>query len=162
MSFAKGKRVDWLRGLMATAPQKPTPADRPESPAPSRAPSRASANTKAFWSLMEEWGIPDATALELIGFAGKLGKSGKRPRFRLSTHQVQLQEYLQELHRVAETTHGSAAAWLNHRQRAAPMKGRTPVQTMVQDGPTVIPMLLRNLNREAMRKALKPAAPTHR
>jgi hypothetical protein len=111
---------------------------------------------------MERWGIPDSIALELIGFVGRIGKSGKRPRFRLNTHQLQLLEYLQELDRAAEATHGSATAWLNHRQRAAPMNGRTPVQTIVQDGATVIPMLLRNLNREAMRKALKPAAPTHR
>jgi hypothetical protein len=150
------------RRLMATAPQKPTRTDRPESPAPSRAPSRASANTKAFWSLMERWGIPDATALELIGFAGKIGKSGKRPRFRLNTHQVELLEYLQELDRTAETAHGSASRWLNNRQRAAPMNGRTPVQTIVQDGATVISILLRNLNREAMRKALKPTVPSHR
>jgi hypothetical protein len=106
---------------------------------------------------MERWGIPDATALELIGFSGKPGKSGKRPRFRLNTQQVQLLEYLQELGRAAEMAHRSASASLNHPQRAAPINGRTPIQAIVQDGPTVMPTLLRNLNRAAMRKALKPS-----
>jgi hypothetical protein len=32
------------------------------------------------------------TPSDLIGFSGKLGKAGKRPRFRLNTHQVQLLE----------------------------------------------------------------------
>ena len=107
---------------MASPSPAPTKANHSEPPAPSRAPSRASANTKAFWALMEQWGVSDATALELIGFSGK---SGKRPRFRLNTHQVQLLECLQELRRAAETAHGSPSAWLNHRQRAAPMNGRT-------------------------------------
>jgi hypothetical protein len=141
---------------MASPPPTPTDANHPEPPAPSRAPSRASANTKAFWSLMEQWGVPDATALELIGFSGQLGKSGKRPRFRLNTQQVQLLEYLQELGRTADTAHGSASAWLNRRQRAAPMNGRTPIQAITQDGPTAVATLLRNLNRAAMRRALKP------
>jgi hypothetical protein len=88
-------------------PAGPANTNQSEHPAPSRAPSRASANTKAFWSLMEQWGITDATALELIGFAGKIGKSGKRPRFRLNTQQVQLLEYWQELGRAAEIAHGS-------------------------------------------------------
>ena len=53
-----------------------------------RAPSRASANTNAFWGLMHRRSVPDEQALELIGFSGEIGKSGKRPRFRLSTSQV--------------------------------------------------------------------------
>jgi hypothetical protein len=108
---------------------------------------------------MEQWGIPDATALELVGFAGKTGKSGKRPRFRLNTQQVQLLEYLQELGRAAEMAHASASAWLGRRQHAAPMNGRTPLETIMQDGATTIPILLRNLNRDVMRKALKTALP---
>jgi hypothetical protein len=141
---------------MASPPPAPAAADHPEPPAPSRAPSRASANTKAFWSLMEEWGVPDATALELIGFSGKLGKSGKRPRFRLNTQQVQLLEYLQELGRAADIAAGGASAWLNHRQRGAPMNGRTPIQAIAQDGLAAVATMLRNLNRAAMRRALKP------
>ena len=144
-----------MKGRRRLDPPNATTADhQPESPAPSRAPSRASANTKAFWSLMEQWGIPDATALELIGFAGKIGKSGKRPRFRLNTQQVQLLEYLHELGRAAGMAHCSASAWLDCRQRTVPMNGRTPLETIMQDGATTIPILLRNLNRDAMRKAL--------
>jgi hypothetical protein len=36
---------------------------------------------------MERWRIPGAMALELIEFPGKLGASGKRPRFRFTTRQ---------------------------------------------------------------------------
>ena len=144
-----------MKGRGRLDPPNATAANHePESPAPSRAPSRASANTKAFWSLMEQWGIPDATALELIGFAGKIGKSGKRPRFRVNTQQVQLLEYLQELGRAAETTYCRASAWLGRHQRGTPMNGTTPLETIMQDGATTIPILLRNLNRDAMRKAL--------
>ena len=41
-------------------------------------------SSRQFWDLMERWRIPDATALELIEFPGKLGASGKRPRFRFT------------------------------------------------------------------------------
>ena len=36
-------------------------------------------SSRQFWDLMERWHVPDATALELIEFPGKLGASGKRP-----------------------------------------------------------------------------------
>ena len=39
---------------------------------------------------MERWRIPDAMALELIEFPGKLGASGKRPRFRFTTRQQRI------------------------------------------------------------------------
>jgi hypothetical protein len=35
---------------------------------------------------MERWRVPDAIALELIEYPGKLGASGKRPRFRSYNH----------------------------------------------------------------------------
>jgi hypothetical protein len=38
-----------------------------------------------FWSLIDRWGIPDETALAVIDRPGSLTRSGKRPRFRLST-----------------------------------------------------------------------------
>jgi hypothetical protein len=40
-----------------------------------------------FWRLIDLLGIPDADALILIGYAGKLSSSEKRPRFRLTTRQ---------------------------------------------------------------------------
>ena len=126
-----------------------------DAPAPSRAPSRASANTKAFWALMQEWGVPDDLALELIGFPGKIGKSGKRPRFRLSTSQVKTLEWLLEIDRAAGPIHGNAGAWLRRRARSAPTHGRTPMEAMIEDCEATITAILQQLNCEVMRKALK-------
>lgn len=126
-----------------------------DAPAPSRAPSRASANTKAFWALMSEWGVANEQALELIDFTGKIGKSGKRPRFRLSTSQVKTLEWLLEIDRAVEATYGNAGAWIRGRSRSAPMNGRTPLQVMIEDGEAAITAILQQLNREAMRKAMK-------
>ena len=126
-----------------------------DAPAPSRAPSRASASTKAFWGLMDRWSVPDEQALELIGFAGKIGKSGKRPRFRLSTSQVKTLEWLLEIDRAVEATHGNAGAWLGRRNRSAPTNGRTPIEAMIKDGEVAITAILQLPSREVMRKALK-------
>ena len=104
---------------------------------------------------MQEWGVPDDQALELIGFPGKIGKSGKRPRFRLSTSQVKTLEWLLEIDRAAGPTHGNAGAWLRRRARSAPMNGRTPMEAMIEDCEATITAILQQLNREVMRKALK-------
>jgi hypothetical protein len=104
---------------------------------------------------MQEWGVPDEQALELIGFAGKIGKSGKRPRFRLGTSQVQVLEWLQEIGRAVGAAHGNAGAWLQRRNRSAPMNGRTPIAAMIQDSEMAITALLRQLNRDVMRRALR-------
>jgi hypothetical protein len=45
---------------------------------------------RQFWDIMERWRVPDAIALELIEFPGKLGKDGKRPRFRFTTRQQRI------------------------------------------------------------------------
>jgi hypothetical protein len=49
---------------------------------------RLPASSIVFWSLMDRWGIPDETALALIDRPGGLTRSGKRPRFRLSTRRT--------------------------------------------------------------------------
>jgi hypothetical protein len=41
-------------------------------------------SAREFWDQMEQWRVPDDVALELIEFPGKLGKTGKRPRFRFT------------------------------------------------------------------------------
>ena len=51
---------------------------------------------------MERWHIPDATALELIEFPGKVGKEGKRPRFRFTTRQQRITSYLPEIEAALE------------------------------------------------------------
>ena len=54
-------------------------------------------STATFWSLMERWRVPDDQALELIAYDGKLPDSGKRPRFRLSSTQVEFVSSLVEI-----------------------------------------------------------------
>lgn len=88
---------------------------------------------------MQEWGVSDdEQALELIGFAGKAGKSGKRPRFRLNTSQIKTLEWPLEIDRAVAATRGNSSAWLGSRNRSAPMNGRTPVKTMIEDGEAAI------------------------
>jgi hypothetical protein len=72
-----------------------------------------------FWRLMERWAIPDAAALGLIEFAGKMGKLGARPRFRFGPHQRQLTAYLAEID-AAMTILGEDPGWLGKRNRASP------------------------------------------
>jgi hypothetical protein len=54
-------------------------------------------SSRQFWDHMEKWRIPGASSLELIEFAGKLGKNGKRPRFRFTTRQQRITSYLPEI-----------------------------------------------------------------
>jgi hypothetical protein len=56
---------------------------------------------------MERWRVPDATALELIEFPGKLGKEGMRPRFRFTTRQKRITSYLPEIDDAHAATGGS-------------------------------------------------------
>ena len=47
------------------------------APEPEEVPARPLGrvlSSRQFWDLMERWHVPDATALELIEFPGKLGK----------------------------------------------------------------------------------------
>ena len=79
-----------------------------------------------FWALMERWRVPDATALELIEFPGKIGASGKRPRFRFVTSQRRITAYLAELDSALVAAEHDTA-WLHRKNRAAPFQGRTPL-----------------------------------
>lgn len=107
-----------------------------------------------FWDLMERWRVPVAVALDLIGHTGHASVSGKRPRFRFITQQQRITLYLAELEEAMAVT-GRDAAWLHRKIRAAPFDGRTPLDLMVHGGPTAIADVLRYVNRDAMRKALR-------
>ena len=85
-------------------------------------------SSRQFWDLMERWRIPDATALELIEFPGKLGASGKRPRFRFTTRQQRITSYLPEID-AALTPAGKDQAWLHRKIQGAPFSRRTPIDT---------------------------------
>ena len=82
---------------------------------------------------MERWHIQDATALELIEFPGKLGKDGKRPRFRFTTRQQRIASYLPEIDAALQAT-GNDHAWLHRKISAAPFERRTPVEHMMEIG----------------------------
>jgi hypothetical protein len=124
----------------------------PEAEAPQRPLGRV-LSSREFWELMERWRIPDATALELIGFPGKLRASGRRPRFRFTTRQRRITSYLPEID-AALAAAGKDPAWLHRKIQTAPLLGRTPVESMTAHGMDGMADLLRLLNRAAMRAAL--------
>ena len=99
---------------------------------------------------MERWYIPDATALELIEFPGKLGVSGKRPRFRFTTRQQRITSYLPVID-AALVAAGKDQAWLHRKFRGAPLSGRAPIEYMVAHGMGGMADVLQLLNRAAMR-----------
>ena len=87
-------------------------------------------SSAAFWRLVDRLQIPDPDALELIGYAGTIGETGKRPRFRLSSRQTHLAAYLPEIEAALQTI-GEGPAWLHRRNRSVPFSGRTPLKLMV-------------------------------
>jgi hypothetical protein len=114
-------------------------------------------SSRQFWDLMQRWRISDATALELIEFPGKLGASGKRPRFRFTTRQQRITSYLPEID-AALTPAGKDPAWLHRKIQGAPFSRRTPVEYMVAHGMEGMANVLQYLNRAAMRAALTKQA----
>jgi hypothetical protein len=93
---------------------------------------------------MDRWKVADAEALELIRFAGKLGKSGKRPRFRFITRQARLVSYLLEVDSALAAV-GYDEAWLHRRVRAAPYSGRPPLSYMIEGQEPAIADVLSHL-----------------
>jgi len=71
-----------------------------------------------FWASMQRWGVEDAAALQLIGYPGRIGISGKRPRFRFTTRQARISGLLAELDGALEAA-GKPPAWLHRTQRGA-------------------------------------------
>jgi hypothetical protein len=71
---------------------------------------------KAFWSLMDAWHVPDAQAPDLIGYPGKLGRDGKRPR---SRQQAKLLAYLLEIDQALRAVDQDPGVWLHLEQRGA-------------------------------------------
>jgi len=107
-----------------------------------------------FWRLVDRLQIPDIAALELIGYAGNIGKAGKRPRFRLSSRQTHLAAYLPEIEAALQTI-GEGSAWLQHRNRSVPFSGRTPIKLMVEREGEGAAQVLQFLNRAALKRSLR-------
>jgi len=112
-----------------------------------------------FWASMQRWGVEDAAALQLIGYPGRIGISGKRPRFRFTTRQARISGLLAELDGALEAA-GKPPAWLHRTQRAAPFGGRTPLALMLE-GPGGIAAVLRRLHRDALAASLKASGTDH-
>jgi hypothetical protein len=110
-------------------------------------------SSRQFWDLMERWHVPDATALELIKFPGKLGKEGKRPRFRFTTHQQRITSYLPEID-AALSAAGKDQTWLHRKIQRSPFSRRTPIEYMVAHGMDGMADVLQVLNRAVMQAAL--------
>ena len=68
-------------------------------------------SSAAFWRLVDRLQLPDAEALELISYPGKIGPSGKRPRFRLSTRQTHLASYLPEIEAALQAIGEAPDGW---------------------------------------------------
>lgn len=142
-------------------------AEAPAAPAPAPAPEEGLArpvgrvlSSRQFWDLIERWRVPDATALELIEFPGKLGKDGKRPRFRFTTRQQRITSYLAEID-AALTSAGKDQTWLHRKIRNLPFSHRSPIEHMVGHGMDGLADVLQALNRAAMQAALaKHPAPS--
>jgi hypothetical protein len=107
-----------------------------------------------FWALMERWQVPDATALALIDYPGKLGAAGKRPRFRFTTKQRRITSYLAEIDAVLAAA-GKGVVWLHRRISGPPFSRRSPIDHLVAEGMDGATDVLRLLNRMALRAALQ-------
>jgi hypothetical protein len=99
------------------------------------------------------WQVPDAAALGLIEYPGKLGSDGKRPRFRFTSRQQRISSYLPEID-TALSAAGLGHAWLHRKIRGAPFVRRSPIEHMIAGGTDAIADVLRHINRIAMREAL--------
>jgi hypothetical protein len=106
-----------------------------------------------FWRLIDRLGIPDADALGLIDYPGKLPASAKRPRFRLTTRQTRLAHSLAEVG-VALEAAGETPVWLQRRNPAPPFAGHTPLAIMVAGSGQGISEVMRFLTRLALRRSV--------
>lgn len=116
-------------------------------------------SARQFWDLMERWRVPDATALELIEYPGKLGSAGKRPRFRFTTHQRRITSYLPEID-AALAAAGKDPNWLHRRVQGQPFSRQSPIEHMAAHGMAGMADVLQVLNRAVMRAALRKSSQT--
>ena len=107
---------------------------QPEAdPKPDQRQALAAPST-AFWSLMDQWQVPDLDALRLVGHPGGLTKPGARPRFKLGGTEAELFGYFAELDTALRTLGLDPAEWLGKPIREAPFKGATPLAHISRNG----------------------------
>lgn len=110
--------------------------------------------TKAFWPLMDRWGIPDEKALRLLGHEGGLTRTGGRPRFTLTAEEVRRLDYLREIGTALELMFGEAGPWLQQPASALPFRGQAPLDYMISRGLPGLAEAHRFLARWGMSQAL--------
>jgi hypothetical protein len=135
--------------------QQPSPPVHEGGPVNAR---RTMMTGKTFWSLMDAWHVPDAQALELISFPGKLGRNGKRPRFRLTTRQAKLLGCLLEIDQALRVIDLDPVVWLHHKQRGAPFSRRSPLEFMVEGEQPAMTDVLRFVAKMAFRAAARTSS----
>lgn len=106
-----------------------------------------------FWSLMDRWGVPDEKALPLIDRPGGLTRSGKRPRFSLSTEQGRRLAYLLEIDANLQRTGEDAGGWIMRRNAARTFRGSSPLDYMTAHGLQGFAETLKFLNRRALERS---------
>jgi hypothetical protein len=111
--------------------------------------------TKAFWPLMDRWGIPDEKALRLLGHDRSLTRTGGRPRFTLTAEEVRRLDYLREIGTALELMFGEAGPWLRQPASALPFRGQAPVDYMIARGLPGLAEAHRFLARWGMSQALR-------
>ena len=111
--------------------------------------------TKAFWPLIDRWGIPDDKALLLLGHAGGLTSSGGRPRFTLKAEEVERLRYLREIGTALELMFQQAGPWLQQSASALPFRGLTPLDYMIARGTPGLAEVQRFLARWGLSQALR-------
>jgi hypothetical protein len=107
-----------------------------------------------FWRIVDRLQIPDAEALELIGYPGKAGRAGQRPRFRLSSRQTRLASYLPEVEAALRAI-GESSAWLKRKNKAPPFGGRAPLEWMAEQNGQGVAKVLQFLNLALLRRSLR-------
>src|ERR1700748_3051360 len=114
-----------------TAPKQEADASEPEEASPR--PGVRVLSSRQFWDIMERWRVPDAVALELIEFHGRVWEEGKRPRFRFTTRQKRITSYLPEID-AALMAAGKDQTWLHRKVQGQPFSRRTPIDYMKARG----------------------------
>jgi hypothetical protein len=120
-----------------------------------RPPAPPSVTTKAFWPLMDRWGVPDEQALRLLGHPGGLTSTGKRARFTLTDEEARRLAYLAEVGTNLEVMFGEAGAWLKQRTSALPFRGASPLDYMIDRGAAGIAEVLRFIASWGLGQALR-------
>src|SRR6476620_995485 len=141
------------RATTTTRKEEAEARTAPEPREPSPRPLGRVLSPRQFWDIMERWRVPDSMALELIEFPGKLGKEGKRPRFRFTTRQQRIASYLPEID-AALAGSGVGPGWLHRKTRTSPLFGRTPIEHIVALGLDGLSDVMQVLNRAVMKQAL--------